>query len=415
MRSRIFAVALLLAWASTGHAQAPKTGDVLTLVIGQTQVLPAGGVRDVAIGDATVADVKASGDRILITGLRRGSTNLTLLGAGGRTEHLIRVFAEDPQMLARDVKALLEGTEGVKLRVVGDRVVLSGEIYREVDARRIALIRELYPQVLSLAEFKTIAIDRMVQLDVKLMEVSHKALASVGIGWPGSLPLQGTGSLNAPVDLGVGSVGPWTGSLSVITNFGPTLQFMLESDVARILANPVLLAKNGTEAMFQSGGELPIPVNQGLGQTTVVWKDFGIILKFLPRVDPYGNVLLQIDAESSDLDFAQGVDLGGLSVPSLVTRRTRNEVNLTIGETLILAELVSSRNAKSVSKIPGLGHIPILGELFKSRSFRDEDSRFLVFITPRIVKPGDSTDEQIRKQLKAYEDAEDDLDAGILD
>jgi pilus assembly protein CpaC len=193
------------------------------------------------------------------------------------------------------------------------------------------------------------------------------------------------------------------------------LQFLHRKGLARLLSNPVLLTKNATEAKFQAGGEVPIPVNQALGQTTIEWKNFGILLTFLPQVDPYGNVALAIKAESSELDFAQGLSSGGFNVPALITRRTENQVNLVAGETLILAELVTSKSAKSVEKVAGLGSIPIVGELFKSRAFRDEDTRFFVFVTPRIVKPGESTDEAIRKQLKVYEDAGEDVGAGVMD
>jgi pilus assembly protein CpaC len=415
---RLFALTLLLWMAGATHPkalEAQANDRKLTLVVGQTRVLSASGVREAAVGDAAIADVKSSGDRLLVTGVSRGTTNLTLSGSSGRTEYLIRVLAEDPQALAQDVKDILEGTEGVRMRVVGDRVILTGEIYKEEDARKIELIRELFPQVVSLAEKKTLSIDRMIQLDIKLMEVSRQAATQLGLRWAPALPVSASGVLSAPVNLTSGGVGPWTGTLSIVSNFDQVLNFLGRDGLARMLSNPVVITKNGTEASFLAGGEIPIPVFQALGQATVEWKKFGIILKFMPRVDPYGNVLLKIDAESSELDFAQGVSFGGVSLPGLVTRRTQNEVNLVVGETLILAELVTNRNTKEVERVPGLGHIPILGELFKSRSFRDDEARFFVFVTPRIISPGDSTDEKIRRQLKIYEDAGDDLKPGVLD
>ncbi len=390
-------------------------GEALTLVVGQTKVLPASGIREVAVGDAGIVDVKTSGNRVLLTGVTRGSTNLTLLGSQGRREYFIRVLAEDPQALARDVSELLQGTKGIRLKVVGDRVVLSGEIYKDEDARKIDAIQELFPQVISLAEKNVINIDRMIQIDVKLMEVSNQAAVNLGFQWGDAIPLQASGNLVAPVAVGTGGVGPWTGNISVLSNFDQVLRLLQRKSLARMLSNPVLITKNGTEANFLAGGEVPIPVNQGLGQTTVEWKPFGMILKFLPKVDPYGNVNLAIEAESSELDFAQGVNTGDVLLPALVTRQTKNEVNLVVGETLILAELVTNKNVKQVDKLPGLGSIPIIGELFKSRNFQDSETRFFVFVTPRIIKPGDTTDEMVRKQLKVYEDAEKELEAGILD
>lgn len=385
----------------------------ITVVVGQTKVLQAAGVREAAVGDAGVADVKPSGDRLLVTGLARGSTNLTLLSATGRTEYFVRVLAEDADALARDVASMLEGVKGVKLKVVGDRVVLLGEIYTDEDARKIEAIRALFPQVVSLAEKNVVSIDRMVQIDVKLMEISRQAAVNIGLNWGDALPVNAAANLQNPVV--AGSLGRWQGALSVVSNFDAVLNILSRKGLARMLSNPVLLAKNGTEAKFQAGGEIPIPVNQALGQATVEWKNFGMLLAFTPRVDPYGNVLLALKAESSELDFAQGVDSGGFHIPALTTRRTENQVNLVVGETLILAELFSARNAKEVSKVPGLGSIPLIGELFKSRSFRDDETRFFVFVTPRIIKPGESTDDAIRKQLKIYEDAGEEVGAGVLD
>jgi pilus assembly protein CpaC len=394
---------------------APQANPTLTVVVGQTKVLPAGGIREVAVGDAAIADVKSSGDKLFVTGVARGSTNLTLLGSQGRTEYFLRVLAEDPEALARDVQSLLEGVNGVKMRVVGDRVVLLGEIYKDEDARKIAAIQELFPQVVSLAEKRAINIDRMIQIDVKLMEISSQAALNLGLQWGSALPLNAQSAVAAPFNPGNGGLGPFNGTLSIASNFDSVLNILNRNGLARLLSNPVLITKNGTEASFLAGGEIPIPVNQTLGQTTVEWKQFGIILRFLPRADPYGNVLLNIHAESSELDFGQVVEANGISLPSLITRQTTNEVNLNIGETLILVELVTNRNAKQVTKVPGLGSIPILGELFKSRSFRDDESRFFVFVTPRIVKPGDSTDESIRKQLQHYEDAGKELGGDWLD
>ncbi len=406
-----FAFLATLAMFLTGAA----TENSISLIVGQTKVIPATGIREVALGDASIADVKTSGDKLLVTGLTRGSTNLTLLGANGRTEFFIRVMAEDPQALSRDVGALLEGIQGLKIKVVGDRVVLLGEIYKDEDAARIDAVRELFPQVVSLAQKKSINIDRMIQIDVKLMEVSTQAATNLGLRWGTALPVNATGTLGAPVAIGNGGINPWNGTVSIVSNFESVLQILDRDGLARLLSNPVLITKNGTSASFLAGGEVPIPVNQALGQTTIEWKKFGIILNFLPKVDPYGNVLLNIDAESSELDFAQGISQGGFNIPSLVTRHTKNEVNLVVGETLILAELMTNKNSKQVDKVPGLGSIPIIGELFKSRSFRDDETRFFVFVTPRIVKPGDTTDEKIRKQLKVYEDAGEEIGPKVLD
>ena len=119
--------------------------------------------------------------------------------------------------------------------------------------------------------------------------------------------------------------------------------------------------------------------------------------------DSFGNVSMSIRAEISDLDMANAVSLGGTTIPAIKTRKAETAVNLAKDETLVLGELFTSRDAKAVEKVPVLGSIPIIGEIFKSRNFQRDQTEFLVFVTPRLVRPGSIGKERVEKMKKDYE------------
>jgi len=141
----------------------------------------------------------------------------------------------------------------------------------------------------------------------------------------------------------------------------------------------------------------------------------GVSLGFEPETDGFGNVKMNIRVEISDLDFANAVSLGGTAIPAVQTRKSETTVNMAKDETLVLGELFSSRDAKAVEKVPVLGSIPIIGELFKSRKFQQDKTEFLVFVTPRLVRPGSIGKERIEKIKKDYQQGEEDLKPKLSD
>jgi pilus assembly protein CpaC len=154
----------------------------------------------------------------------------------------------------------------------------------------------------------------------------------------------------------------------------------------RSLAEPDLLAFPGQQASFLAGGEFPYPIVQGATQTTSIqFKEFGIRLNFTPEVTNSGAIRLSVTPEVSQLDFANGLQLSGFLVPALLSRRASTVIELQQGQTFAIAGLMDNQMAESVSKIPLLGDIPILGALFRSKEMRDNQSELLVLVTPFLV------------------------------
>ena len=395
------------------HAQ-----ESVRLTVGQSQILDFPEIKRIAVGDATIADVKVVADQrqVMITGLQEGTTNLTVwLKDGRKISKLIRVFTRDPQVVAKDIRALLQDAEGISVRVVGDKILIEGEVFADHDYHRVQRSAELYPQVVNLVQKNQISLQPMVEIDVKIMEVNRGLREDIGFDWQNLASFDAGwswekrgGALNA------GSSGTgWQTTL--LSGFGTVLNIMLSRGWGRILSNPILICRSGSRANFMAGGQIPVPVSKGLGDIDIQWKDYGVMLKFEPVADGFGNVSMSINAEISDLDFGNTVEVGRTTVPAITTRKSETSVNLAKDETLVLSELVTSRGSKAVEKVPVLGSIPIIGELFKSRKFREDRTEFLVFVTPRLVHPGSIGDERIKRMQGEYDRQGEELEPKVMD
>jgi pilus assembly protein CpaC len=159
------------------------------------------------------------------------------------------------------------------------------------------------------------------------------------------------------------------------------------------LAEPNLIALPGKEATFLAGGEFPYPAVQGSGgnnAVAIVFKEFGIRLKFTPTITRNGSIRLKVAPEVSALDFSNPLVFGGFTIPSLISRKTETEVEMRNGQYLAIAGLVDNRMTNNTTKIPFLGDIPILGQFFRSKDARQNRSELLVLVSPKLVLPSDT-------------------------
>ncbi len=390
---------------------------ILTLVQGESRVIDEPQISKVAIGDATIASVKViSGHQILITALSSGTTNLSMWQlTGKKKDYSIRVSAENPGIIAADIKSLLHDVEGVQVNVIGQRVVLEGQAIRADDYERIKQIITLYPQAINFVNKNDVHMDKMVQIDVKMMEVDKGFLKDIGIGWPQLITNKFNLNSTMPAVQGQPTMGSFSIGGSILTDFVFLFNLMVTNNLGRVLSNPVLVCRSGDKASFIGGGEIPIPTSSALGQTNVNWKEFGVILNIEPSTDEFNNISLKIHAETSDIDMGNAVQANGINLPAFVTRKTETVVNLVQGETLVLSELLNDKGFKTVAKFPVLGSIPIIGELFKSRKYQQSQSQFLVFLTPQIISPGSIDDRKIKEMKKRYNETDKSIGYDPLD
>jgi pilus assembly protein CpaC len=176
--------------------------------------------------------------------------------------------------------------------------------------------------------------------------------------------------------------------LSIPTrNIAAVVKALEEKNLLTTLAKPNLSAISGAEASFLAGGEIPIPILSGAtGQVTILFKEFGIRLKFVPTVLDSNLVNIKVATEVSSLDFDNGIILSGFRIPALISRKAETTVELRDGEHFIVGGLISNDIAKTSSKIPGLGHLPILGSLFSSSRFLNNESELIIMISPHIIQ-----------------------------
>ncbi len=176
--------------------------------------------------------------------------------------------------------------------------------------------------------------------------------------------------------------------LSIPTqNISAVIKALEEKNLLTTLAKPNLSAISGSEASFLAGGEIPIPILSGTsGQVTIIFKEFGIRLKFIPTVLDSGLVNMKVSAEASSLDFENGIILSGFRIPALVSRKTETTVELKNEEHFVIGGLISNDAAQTRSQIPVLGHLPILGRLFGSSRFLNRESELIIMISPHIIQ-----------------------------
>ena len=392
MRATLLTFALLLlAGVSSAGAQrvisAPE-GSII-VVKGQTalvvQQVP---LQRLSIADPEIAEVFAISPReVMVNGKELGSTSLLLWDTnGGRRLYTVDVMP-DTASLRQTIRQLYPN-EPVAVLTNGASVVVTGTVSSAQIGQRIV-------QVAEAAGFKVInnlqapALPQ-VMLQVRFAEVSRTALQELGtqisaISFQDANPGGDTRTVETDSEglLRLSLVSP-NFELNTVINA------LKSRGLFRSLAEPNLLARDGEEASFLAGGEFPFPIAQGggvLNTITVVWKEFGIRLRFRPTVLPSGVIRLHIAPEVSSLDFSGSLRVAGFQIPALITRRAETDVELLPGQYLAIAGLMDNTMERNTSGIPFLSDIPVLGELFKSRNIRESRTELLVIVSPTLVSP----------------------------
>jgi pilus assembly protein CpaC len=386
--------------AANPHAASDEARPVIALAVGAQKSLAGGrGLSRVAIGDPAVADAIAlKGGGALLVGKSAGTTDLLLWERGRDTP-----LAYTVEVQTSAAAALLD-SDAPQLRVRGKTAVLSGSTpsmlshQRAVDAARAALGKDGV-----IADTSSVATRSVVQVDVKVVEFSKSVLKEAGFNLfsqnhagfafgtfaPSALSNVSGGAGNP---LQVTATSPIGSAFNLIMNstsrgLFANLSLLEGNNLARVLAQPSLVALSGQSASFLAGGEIPIPVPQSLGTTTIVYKPYGIGLTLTPTVLGPERIALKIAPEASQLDFAHAITIDGVSVPALTTRRAETAVELGDGESFVIGGLVDRETASNVNKVPVLGDLPIIGAFFKTLQYTQSDRELVIVVTPHLVSP----------------------------
>jgi pilus assembly protein CpaC len=436
----------------------PHPPQLVTLSVGQQIVLSREQFEQVSIANPQIAQAQMtpSQKQILITTLNPGNTDLILWDRKGiKMIYPLRVIGGSLQDHVKEIETLLLAFEGIRARRIGAQIILEGFALRPNDLKKINQIASLYPNTSNLVELaeevrpilaeemnrklKDLGFDNIsaqiigrdiylrgdaldevqkqhalqlafeyypdikdmiqianhsqpsIELQLSLIEINRSQLKALGIRWQEAL-------------LAVGEMELSTNGSSFGLSSNPTaaIDLIQKKGWGRILTQPKLLCRSGEKAEFHAGGEIPIRL---ISERTadIIFKPYGILLKMSPVVTQEQNISLKIDTEISTVDGGNSVE----GIPAFLTRKLTTSTTLPSGESLILAGLMDHNDLKAVSKIPLLGHIPLLGELFKSRSFRNGVSELLIFIEPKIINPPNlAVRTEIKNFKTSYQDKE---------
>lgn len=389
----MFTLGLLL----TAHSTFAAVNKTVHLTAGKasTVELPAD-VADILVANPSIADVGAlKTNRLYVVGRELGTTNVLAFNDSGDLIADIAVHVKVDENTLQDSLAKFFPSERVNVTTVGKDIVLAGQVSSPAVANQVRDLaaRFVGAQNQSIMDLMTVAGEQQVMLQVKIMEVSRSALREYGIRT--SFDPDATSGLALQTAVGLGLSAPQAfadGSLFIQDGgFGPltvNLRALEQRGYINTLAEPNLTAISGETAGFLAGGEFPVPAGRdNVGNVTIEFKRFGVSLNFTPRVMSADRISLLLNTEVSTLDQENGISLLGIDIPGLSVRRAQTTVEMGSGGTLMIAGLIQSETTQGLSGLPGASSIPILGDLFKSKSFNREESEVLIVVTPILVKP----------------------------
>jgi pilus assembly protein CpaC len=392
------------------ESEGPQT---LHLLVGRSLVITSPSkIKRVSLADPAIAEaIVVSPYQVLLNGKAPGGVSLLLWDEADQSQAFEVSVDIDILGLTQKIHEVFP-TEPVQVETSRDIVILSGRVSSAAVADKILeIVKGATPKVTNMMEVPVAPVGQIL-LEVKFADVNRTLENQLGIN---ILSLPGAKNVGvittqqfSPPALTSGSSGSGTGPGSQIglsnllnifffrpdINFAATIQALEANNVLQILAEPNLLTESGKEASFLAGGEFPYPVLQGstggaFAGITIQFKEFGVRLNFTPTLTPDGMIHLKVRPEVSALDFTNALTIQGFLIPALTTDKAESEMALRDGQSFAMAGLLDDRVSEQFNKIPWIGDVPILGNLFKSRDLKKTKNELLIVVTPRIVHPSE--------------------------
>jgi pilus assembly protein CpaC len=403
------------------QAQDSSEPQTLHLLVGRSLVITSPSrIKRISLADPDIAEaLVVSPTQVLVNGKKPGGVSLLVWDETDQSQAFEVSVDIDVLGLSQKIHEVFP-TENVHIDTSKDVVILSGKISSSTVADKILeVVKGAAPKVTSMMEVPPAPTGEIL-LQVRFAEVDRTALTQLGVNilstgvgkTIGGITTQqfggSTGSTwNLTDTFPVRGPQPQTGETFSVSQIASALNIFLfnpnihlgaaitalqSKNLFQILAEPNLMTESGKEASFLAGGEFPYPLVQNIGGSSssgisVQFKEYGIRLSFTPILMADGTIHIKVKPEVSTLDYANAVTLSGFTLPALSTRRVESEMNLTDGQTFAIAGLVDNRVTELLSKIPGIGDIPVLGKLFQSKSLSKSKNELLVIVTPHIVRP----------------------------
>jgi len=375
-------------------------------------------IKRVSVTDPAIADpIVVAPTQILVHGRSAGEVSLLIWDELDRSRSFDLRVDVDVSACAEEEKRVFPD-EQIVVTPSRSAIVLSGHVSTEDVSKRAGLIADAYSKnVVNVLTFGPVGAQEVL-LEVKFAEVDRNAALQLGINYftPGTGHTTGTlttgqyGGFNISTSSTTtttagGSTTTSTGATPPTVNltnplnlflfrsdinFGVVIQDLQQKNLLQILAEPNLIAVNGKAASFLAGGQFPFPIvqpGQGFAAVTIAFKDFGVKLEFTPVIMPNGNIHLKVAPEVSALDFTNALQISGFNIPALSTRRAETEFEVQDGQSFMIAGLIDNRVTELYNKMAGLGDIPILGNLFRSKNLQKSKTELMVLCTVHRIAP----------------------------
>lgn len=398
--------------AQPAGSSTQDSANELSVAVGKTVLVDCAlPIMRVAIGQGEIAEVHpTSPTEVMVEGKAAGETNLIIWDIrGGRQFFNVTVrpgaslLHDNLDAIRRELKTELPG-DSLRVSSENGAVFLRGTVKDLNSSDRAVKIASTGGKVVNLLNVLVPASDPQILLKVRYISVDRSKASQFGInifsnGFGNTIGGISTGSLTTTTPTGstgaAVSGGTNPTNISVFypgLNIGATIQALQSTIGAQVLAEPNLLASNGKQASFLAGGEYPYPIVQGGGAgtaatVTIMFKEYGVRLSFIPTITPRGTIRLQVAPEVSALDFSDAVEISGFEVPAITTRKVKTEVELADGQSFVIGGLLDNTESETFQKIPFLGDIPVLGKFFQSMQKTKANTELIVIVTPEIVAP----------------------------
>jgi pilus assembly protein CpaC len=414
-------------------ANAGDATEVVHILVGHSVVIRTDPrLQRVLVGNpAVITTATTAPNEIVLTAASAGSSSVVLWQEDNRSR-IIEAFADLDVSLLRDAISRGLPGESVTAEAEEGRVVLTGTASSSAIADQIAKMAAPFSkEIVNSIQIAAPRREKQIMLRVRFAEVDRSKLSQFGVnifstGAANTFGTVSTQQFGQFTGSNVGAVPSTVGNRPTVTgnniasggignplsgqpaafgtsdllnlflfrsdiNLGAIVKDLQQHNVLEILAEPNLLAANGEKAEFLAGGELPYPVVSGVaGQATVSvqFKPFGVKLEFVGTIESDNTIRLKVNPEVSSPDFVNAVTISGFVEPAISTRRAQTVVELSDGQSFGIAGLLDQRTTTQFSKVPGIGDLPILGQLFRSRSVSKSNSELIVIVTPTIIEPG---------------------------
>ena len=438
MNKQMKRIGLLVTAAVMGVYGQVLAATPLNVSVNGSQYMEAPGITRLAVGNPDIADVKLlSNNDFLVVGKKAGSTSLIVWSNGQREEYSVYVSGDDEGTERAIQKAI--GYPGVKVQMMNGKVLLRGKVKNQYEHDTAVKIAQFYmgsgggandakdtkgtitdSNVIDLLDMTA---PSQIRLEAQIIEINTSNEKDLGIQyWSPALGdnTSGSSSNSNSRDITRGSAGlfyagenfknnsrggtlGWFGRR--ISNVNASLQALITTGKARILSRPSITTMSGQKANILIGGRIPIPTSAGDGEISIDWREYGIRLNIEPVVDAENKITSKVHAEVSTLDYGHGVKENDFTIPALASREADAVINVRSGMTMAIGGLLNSEDGKTITKIPLLGDIPIIGQFFRHTTKTRDNRELVILITPTLV--ADDTPVSMSQKMKAsYETTE---------